>query len=79
MTCELKHFQTWVDHMRMSIQAASIVRQYYDRLDRDEVPPNLEEMRAFAEEGGRLADLWQEMIDQPRLEDLGGMQSEVSR
>lgn len=53
-------YEDWVWHMRIAIQAASIARECHDRMARGVGAPDVEDMRRYAEEGGALADLWEE-------------------
>jgi hypothetical protein len=68
----MNRYATWVFHMRISIQAASIARQSWDRMREGHGPPNVDDMRAFSEEGAALAELWEESL-------AGSDQEEVPR
>lgn len=62
MANPMADFDVWVAHMRVAIQAASIVRESHDKMARGLGAPDADDMRRFSEEGGALADLWEETL-----------------
>lgn len=68
----LNDWDEWKKHMRVAIQAASIVRECHDKMARGLGAPDADDMRGYAEEAAALADLWEEVADNPVLEPEGG-------
>lgn len=55
-------YEEWVASMRVSIQAAAIVHMSCARMQAGLGPPDVDDMRNYAEEAAALADLWQESL-----------------
>lgn len=67
----MNDWDEWKKHMRVAIEAASIVRQCHNKMARGLGPPDVDDMRSYAEESAALADLWEEVADNPILESEG--------
>jgi hypothetical protein len=60
MSNPLSDWDTWKAHMRVAIQAASIVRECHDKMARGEGAPDEDDMVRYRGEAAAIADLWDE-------------------
>lgn len=58
----MNDFDAWKAQMRVSIQAAAIVRQCFDKMAEGRAAPDKDDMDRYTEEAGAIADLWEERL-----------------